>query len=174
MSPSSSAEILLLGFAQVEEQFPLVGRGAHLHQRPRAQDVLLDCRLDPPRRVGCEPEALLGLEALDCLQQADIALRDHLGDRKFVAAIVPGDLGHESQMAGDELVRGVTVAVLAPALGQHVFFLALQHREPPDLLKITGEAGFGRKDRPGRGAGHAQRSTTSFETKLSAYGRLSR
>jgi hypothetical protein len=28
-----------------------------------------------------------------------------------------GDLSHESQMAGDELVRRVAIAVLAPALG---------------------------------------------------------
>ena len=47
-------------------------------------------------------------------------------------------------MAGDELVRRLAVAVLAPALGQHVFLLPLQHWEPPDFLKITGEAGFGR------------------------------
>src|SRR3954449_4286156 len=59
-------------------------------------------------------------------------------------------------MAGDELVRRVVIAVLAPALGQHVFFLALQHREPPDFLKIMSEAGFGRKGRQGRGGGHDQ------------------
>ncbi len=35
---------------------------------------------------------------------------------------------------------------LAP--GQQVFFLALQHRDRPDFLKIAGEAGFGREDRP--------------------------
>jgi hypothetical protein len=37
-SPSSSAEILLLAL-QVEEQLFLIGCGAYLHQRPRAQDV---------------------------------------------------------------------------------------------------------------------------------------
>ena len=41
-------------------------------------------------------------------------------------------------MAGDELVRGVAVAVLAPALGQHVFLLRFQHREPPDFFEIAG------------------------------------
>jgi hypothetical protein len=76
--------------------------------------------------------------------------RDHLGDRQTVAAIAAGDLGHEPQMAGDEPVRGVTVAGLGPTLSEHVFFPALQHREPPDLLKILGEAGFGRKDRGAR------------------------
>ena len=127
-------EILALGLAQVEEQLLLVGRGAHLHQRPRAQDVFLDRRLDPPHSVGREPEALLGLEALDRLHQADIALGDHLGDRQAVPAIAPGDLDDETQMASDELVRRVAVAVLTPALGQHVFFARLQHREPPDFF----------------------------------------
>jgi hypothetical protein len=47
------------------------------------------------------------------LHQADIAL----GDRQSVAAIVSGDLGREPQMAGDELMRCVAIAVLAPALG---------------------------------------------------------
>src|SRR6266852_5135236 len=148
---------LALRLAQVEEQLLLVRGGAHLHERPRAQEVFLDRRLDPPHGVGGEPEALLRLEALDRLHQADIALGDRLRDRQAVAAIVPGDLGHEPQMAGDELVRRVAISVLMPALGEHVFFLALQHREPPDFLKIMGEAGFGRrKDRQGRVAGHDQ------------------
>ena len=46
-------------------------------------------------------------------------------------------------MAGNKLVRRLAVAVRAPALSQHVFFPPFQHREPPDFLKITGEAGFG-------------------------------
>src|SRR5260221_345978 len=108
---------IALGLAEVEEHLLLVGRGAHLHQRPRPQDVFLDRRLDPPHGVGGEPEALLRLEALDRLHQADIALGDRLRDRQAVAAIVPGDLGHEPQMAGDQLVRRVAIAVLAPALG---------------------------------------------------------
>ena len=70
-----------------------------------------------------------------------------LGDRQAVAAIAHGDLGDETQMAGDELVRGVAVAVLAPALGQHVFFLRLQHREPPDFFEIAGKTAFGGDDR---------------------------
>ena len=109
---------LALGLAQAEEQFLLVGRGAHLHQRPRAQDVFLDGRLDPPHGIGGEPEALLGLEAFDRLHQADMAFRDYVGDRQTVAAIALGDLSDETQMAGDELMRGVAITVLAPALGQ--------------------------------------------------------
>src|SRR6516165_6731346 len=69
---------------------------------------------------------------------------------------MPRDLDHKPQMAGDEPMRRVTVGVLTPALGQHVFFLAPQHREPLDLFKIMGEAGFGRKSRGSRDTGHAK------------------
>ena len=47
-------------------------------------------------------------------------------------------------MTVDELVRRLVVAVFAPALGQHILFVGFQHREPPDLPQITGEAGFSR------------------------------
>src|SRR6266536_5144781 len=85
--------------------------------------------------------------------------------------------------AGDELVRRLPVAMLAPALGQHVFFLPFQHREPPDFLKITGEAEFGRqasiRDRqPNHGLhrivrnGSSLSPKTTFEMKLSESDRL--
>jgi hypothetical protein len=47
-------------------------------------------------------------------------------------------------MTADELVRRLVVALLAPALGQHVLFVRLHHREPLDFPKITAEAGFSR------------------------------
>jgi hypothetical protein len=37
---------------------------------------------------------------------------------------------------------GVAVAMLTPALGEHVLFLRLQHRKPPDLLEVSRETGF--------------------------------
>jgi hypothetical protein len=117
-------------------------------------DVFLDRRLDPPHRVGRQPEALVGLEALDRLHQPDIAFGDDFRDRQAVAAIAHGDLGHEPQMAGDEPMRGVTIFVLAPALRQHEFFLRFQHREPPDLFEVPGQAGFTRQYRQGSSVGH--------------------
>ena len=135
-----------LGLAQVEEQLLLVGGRAHLHQRPRAQDVFLDRRLDPPHRIGGEAEALVGLEALDGLHQADIAFGNDFADRQAIAAIAHGDLGHETQMGGDELVRGVAVAMLAPALGEHVFFAAARASgNLTDFVEIAGKAPFGGK-----------------------------
>jgi hypothetical protein len=42
-------------------------------------------------------------------------------------------------MAGDELVRGVAVAVLTPPLGRHESFVRFQYREPPDFFQIPGD-----------------------------------
>ena len=140
-----------LGLAQIEEQLLLARGRAHLHQRPRAQDVFLDRGANPPHGVGRELEALVRLEALDRLHEADVALGNHFADRQAVAAIAHGDLGHQAQMRGDELVRRLAVPMLAPALGEHVFLLRLQHREPLDLLQVAGKPGFTRNDGKRRG-----------------------
>src|SRR5919204_5046722 len=57
-------------------------------------------------------------------------------------------------MAGDEFVRRIAVAVLAPALRQHEFVRRFQHGKPPNLLKISGKAGFGRQNWQNCSAGH--------------------
>src|SRR5262245_8128281 len=44
--------------------------------------------------------------------------------------------------------------MLAPALGQHVFFLRFQHGEPTDLLKVVGKTAFGGNNRQSRSTGH--------------------
>src|SRR6185437_14115499 len=140
-----------LGLAQVEEQLLLARGRAHLHQRPGAQDVFLDRGSNPPHRVSGQFEALIRLEALDRLHEADIALGNHFPDRQTIATIAHGDLGHEPQMRSHQLVRRLTVPMLAPALGKHVFLLRLQHREPLDLLQVAGESRFARYDGKRRG-----------------------
>src|SRR5262249_44037755 len=97
-----------------------------------------------------------------------MAFRDQVSEGQTVAAIASGDFGDQPQMADDEPVSGVAITDLAPALGQQVFVLRVQHREPLDLLEMTVDAGFGLKHWPGDGAGHARRPPISFETKLSA------
>src|SRR3569832_1943481 len=57
-------------------------------------------------------------------------------------------------MAGDELVRGVAIAVLAPALGQHEFLLRFQHREPPDLFQISCKTAFSGHNQQSSNTGH--------------------
>ena len=43
-------------------------------------------------------------------------------------------------MRGDELVRRVAVAMLAPALGEHVLLLRLQHRKLPDFFEVARQS----------------------------------
>src|SRR6516225_476905 len=102
-----------------------------------------------------------------------MAFRDQVSERQTVAAIASGEFDDQPQMADDEPMSGVAITVLTPALGQQVFVLRVQHREPLDLLEMTVDAGFGLKHRPGDGAGHARRPPISFETKLSGRGGLS-
>src|SRR3954467_9074278 len=57
-------------------------------------------------------------------------------------------------MGGDQLVGGLGVLMLAPALGKHVFLARLQHGKPADLLEITGEIAFGADGRQCGQCGH--------------------
>ena len=137
---------LALDLAQIEEQPLLVGGRSHLHQAPRAQDVFLDRGLDPPHGIGGEAEAALRFEFLDGLHQADIAFRDDFADRQAIAAIAHGDLGHETQMAGDQLVRRACIRMLEEPLGEHVLFLRLQHWETTDFFQVAGQPAFAGND----------------------------
>jgi len=65
----------------------------------------------------------------------------------ILAAVAHGDLGHEAEVAGHQLVGGLAVAMLAPALGQHEFFLRFQERELPDLLQVTAQVALGGEGR---------------------------
>src|SRR5262249_49607106 len=82
---------------------------------------------------------------------------DQVSEGQTVAAIASGDFGDQPQMAADEPISGVAITDLTPALGQQIFVLRAQHRELLDLLEMTVDAGFGRNNRPGDGAGHDQR-----------------
>jgi hypothetical protein len=138
---------LALELAQVEEQLLLRRRGAHLHERPAVQDVFLDRGADPPHGVGGQAEAAVRVEPLDRLHHADIAFGDQLGDGQAVAAIAHGDLGHEAQMAGDEAMGSLRIAVLAPALGQHELFLGFQQGKLADVRQVAAQIALGRQRR---------------------------
>src|SRR5262249_31747645 len=58
-----------------------------------------------------------------------------------------------SMLVHDRVSRNA-VAMLAQTFGHHIFFLRLQHREPPNLVKISGETRFGSDDRQAGGLGH--------------------
>jgi 23S rRNA pseudouridine1911/1915/1917 synthase len=75
-----------------------------------------------------------------------------LGDRQAVAAVAHGDLRDEPQVRVDQLGRGLGVPMLAPALGEHIFFLGREDREFLDFREIAVEpglsAGRGERDDP--------------------------
>ena len=78
----------------------LVGQGA------------LDRLLDPPRRVGAELAALLRVEALHRLHQADVALGNQVEQRQAVVGVVMGDLHHQAQVRLDHVLTRRLVAPL--------------------------------------------------------------
>ena len=108
---------------------------------------------DPPHGVSGEAEALVRFEPLHRLHEAHIALGDDFADGQAIAAIAHGDLGHEAQMGCDQPLGGVAVAMFAPALGEHIFFLRLQHGEPANFGKVARQTTFSGYER--KRSGHS-------------------
>jgi hypothetical protein len=50
-------------------------------------------------------------------------------------------------MAGDEVMRGLPIVMLASALGEHVFLLGFQHRKLADFGEVAGKTGFSVENR---------------------------
>ncbi|WP_334408015.1 hypothetical protein [Bradyrhizobium sp. AZCC 2289] len=48
-------------------------------------------------------------------------------------------------MTCDKLIRGITVAVLAPAFGEPVLLVSFEHLEAPDVVEITFAASISGK-----------------------------
>jgi hypothetical protein len=110
----------LLHRAQVEEQLALgLGRG-DLDHAPVLQDVFVDLGLDPVHRIADQAHALLGVEALDGLHQADVAFLDQVALRQPVAQVLARDRHHQAQVRQHQLPGGLDVAVVAQAAASDV------------------------------------------------------
>ena len=70
---------------------------------------------DPPERVGRETMAALVLEALDCLQQTQVALLDQVQERRRIGSHLLGQVGHETQIAQDQRVPRLVDQLLLPS-----------------------------------------------------------
>jgi hypothetical protein len=122
--------------AQVEEQLALgLGRG-DLDQAPVLQDVFVHLGLDPVHRVRHQAHALVRVETLDGLHQADIAFLDQVGVRQAIAQVAARDRHHQAQVRQHQLLRGVQVVRFPQALGQRDLFLVGQHRQAVDRRNI--------------------------------------
>ena len=111
------------------------------------QDVFLDRGPNPPHGIGRQPEAAVGIEALDRLHHPDIALGDELRHRQAITAVAHRDLGHQPQMAGDQPMRCFGIAMLAPTLGEHELLIRLEHWKLADFLEVAGKPAFGTHSR---------------------------
>ena len=81
----------------------------------------LDRLLDPPRGVGAELAAFLGIEAFDRFHQADVALGDQIEQRQAVGGVIVRDLDDQAQVGLDHLLAGRLVASLDAAGKLHLF-----------------------------------------------------
>ena len=96
--------------AQPIEAALLGARRPEAHHRPAAADVLLDVRANPPHRVGGEPHAAPGIEAIDRHQETEIALLDQIEQPHSVGAVLEGDLDDEAQVAGRQPLGRFVIA----------------------------------------------------------------
>src|SRR5262249_34651377 len=62
--------------------------------------------LDPPGGVGAEANALIGVEAFDGAEQADVALLDEIGQRHAATAVVLGDADDKAEVGPDHAFAG--------------------------------------------------------------------
>jgi hypothetical protein len=89
--------------------------------------------VDPPARVGRELDPAIGVELLDRLDQADVALLHEVEQVLIRALVLVGDLHHEPQVGGHQPSARLLVPVLDPPHRELVLLLAGQQRVAPHL-----------------------------------------
>src|SRR5215212_6149128 len=92
----------------------------------------------PPRGVRREPEAPVGVELLDGLHQAYVALLDEVLERQPVAPVLLGNADHEPEVLLDEPLPGALVAGLGPHAEVYLL-LVRQEIALPDVREVLGE-----------------------------------
>ena len=114
----------------------------HVHGDPDGAALVgdrpLDGLTDPPRRVGGEPEAPVGVELLDGLHQAYVALLDQVLEGQPVAAVLLGHADHEPEVLLDEPLPGPHVAGLGPH-GEVYLLLVREEVALADVREVLGQ-----------------------------------
>jgi hypothetical protein len=120
----------------------------HVDRLRRVDQGPFDRLLDPPAGVGAEPAAVLGVEAFDRLQEADIAFFDQVQQRQASVHVVLGDVHHQPQVRLHHVLACGEVVVLDDAAGEGLFLIARKQWRFVDLPQVQLEA------RLNGGAGH--------------------
>src|SRR5262249_51521642 len=131
-------ELLALASQAIEAAL-LGARRAEADEAPLPADEVLDVGPDPPDRVGGEPVAAAGVEALDRDEEAEVPLLDEVEDPDAVGPVLERDLHDETQVGEDEAPRGFGIAAPFPAVRQSRFFLGAEHGMTIDVAKVRGE-----------------------------------
>ena len=98
-------------------------------------DRALDRLADPPRRVGREAEAALGVELVERVDEAEVAFLDQVGQREPAVGVVLRDADDEPQVVLDQpLPRREVAAGHRP--GERELLLRRQEHVLPDLVEI--------------------------------------
>ena len=127
----------VLCLTQVKEQLLLRRGRPQFHKAPRAQDVFLNRRTNPPHGVGRQTEAFFRVKPFDRLHQTDVRFRDHFCLRQAITTVAHRDFRREAQVRGHKFMCRTAVFVIHPPFGEHIFFFRLQHRKTPNFLHIA-------------------------------------
>ncbi len=96
----------------------------------------LDGLLDPPRGVGGEACAVLGIKAFDRFEQADVALLNQIEQPHAPAGVVLGDVHHQTQVAANHALAGGHVLLMDDSPGEELLLVSGQKRGVIDLLQV--------------------------------------
>src|SRR5262249_23126180 len=105
-------------------------------------EVPRDVRADPPHRVSREANVLLGVEVLDRLHQANVALLDQTLETSTSVCELLGYRYDKGEVRQGKLPPGGLVALLDSAR-ELVLFLPTKLRPPVEVAQVVGQSFFG-------------------------------
>jgi len=99
-----------------------------------------DGLFDPPASVGAELHPAAGLEAVDGLHQAEVALGDQVEDGQAAVVVIGGDFHHEAEIGFNHQLPGAAIAP-ADAPGELHFLGAVEEGSLADALEVGLKGG---------------------------------
>ncbi len=102
---------------------------------------------DPMHRERHQAHALVRIEALHGLHQADVAFLDQIADLQAVAGIAARDVHHEAQVRQHQLLGRIEIVFADESARQVLLFLLGQHWNAVNRTHIGFQASDRARDR---------------------------